>query len=114
MIQLHPYIQCYLPFVEQLCNEYNVDELYLIGSLATNKFNEKESDVDFMVKMPVNEGTQFKGKTFLNLYIALNELFKRNVDLLDSNHPISNPFLKKSIENTKIKIYDRKGTKVPG
>ena len=41
-------IQKYQDVIAQLCEKYNVEKLYVFGSVLTEKFNEN-SDIDFIV-----------------------------------------------------------------
>jgi len=41
---------------------------------------------------------------YFNLKFSLEDLFERNVDLLE-NKAIHNPFLKKSIDSKKVIVY---------
>ena len=42
-------IQIHQNAIAQLCKKYNVEKLYVFGSILTEKFNDN-SDIDFIVK----------------------------------------------------------------
>jgi uncharacterized protein len=110
IMQLHPYIQNYLPSLERIFNKYKIEKVFLFGSLANGQFEAGSSDVDMQVSFSKDASISEKGQGFLNLYIELNELFGKKVDLI-TDDPIRNPFLRNSIERSKILIYDRTGAK---
>jgi uncharacterized protein len=88
--------------INQLCNDYNVEKMYVFGSVLTSKFNNK-SDVDFLVKFKPFD-LKFYFINYMNLKEKLEKLLLRNVDLVEEQ-TIKNPFLKKSIDKSKKMIY---------
>jgi predicted nucleotidyltransferase len=52
-----------------------------------------------------------RSEKLLELWDQFETFFRRNVDLLTESS-IHNPFLRKSIDSTKVLIYDRSGEKV--
>ena len=94
------------PLVE-LCQTYRVEKLYAFGSVVSNRFDSETSDIDLIVELESLPAVE-KGENLMNLWTALEDLFTRKIDLL-SNQPINNPFLRKSVEETKQLIYDRQG-----
>lgn len=90
-----------------LCKAHNVKKMYAFGSAITPRFDAGKSDVDIMVEINENDPLQ-KGEKLLSLWDKLEDFFKRKVDLL-TDQPIKNPYLKSSIERTKILIYDGEG-----
>jgi predicted nucleotidyltransferase len=88
--------------LESLCQEHNVEKLYVFGSASTNTMTSK-SDVDFLVKFkPFNIAQYFSN--YMELKRKLQELLKRNIDLVEEQ-TLSNPYLIKSIEKNKKLIY---------
>lgn len=93
-----------------LIQKYQVEKLYIFGSVLNEKFDFEKSDLDFIVllnEMPPLE----KGENILNFWLDLEKLFQRKIDLI-TKKKIQNPFLKKSIEQTKMLIYDRKSEEI--
>jgi predicted nucleotidyltransferase len=72
--------------------------------VLTERFDENRSDLDFLVELAPMPPIE-KGETLMSLWDALEELFGRKVDLL-TDQPIKNPYLKRSIYQTKQLIYD--------
>lgn len=88
--------------IETLCKKHKVTRLFVFGSILTDRFNE-ESDIDFVVDFDRENVTDYFDNYF-NLKYALEDLFKRKVDLLEEQ-TIRNPYLKKSVDQTKTLIY---------
>lgn len=88
--------------IKALCKKHKVNKLFVFGSILTNRFNEK-SDIDFIVDFNKKNITDYFSNYF-DLKYALEELFKRDVDLLEEQ-TIKNPYLKKNVEETKALIY---------
>jgi len=98
--------------VVQLCDELNVNKLYVFGSATTSNFDKnKRSDLDFKVVMNEHSDPLERGENILRLWTALEDLFNRPVDLL-TDTSITNPYLKKEIEQTQQLIYDRQSEEV--
>ncbi|TQD33834.1 DNA polymerase subunit beta [Haloflavibacter putidus] len=93
-----------------LCKAHNVKELYAFGSSITNQFNEKSSDIDLLIEID-NDDPIERGEDLMNIWDKLEQFFQRKVNLL-TNTSIKNPILRKSIDSTKILIYDGKEQKI--
>lgn len=88
--------------LKQLCLDYKVREMYVFGSVCTEKFG-KQSDIDFLISfddLPVDQYAD----NYFELHYKLEELFKREIDLVTVNS-LSNPYFIKEIEQTKRLIY---------
>jgi predicted nucleotidyltransferase len=77
----------------------------MFGSAITDKFDAKLSDVDVLVEMEKKKSPIDLGESLMQLWDALEDLFKRKVDLLTPSG-LKNPFLKDEIERTKKLVYD--------
>jgi uncharacterized protein len=101
----HPFLEVKLNELNKLCTAYKVKRLYAFGSIVTDHFNEKESDVDLQVELlPIADPVE-KGLTLLEFWNALELLFGKKVDLL-TEQPIHNPYLKEALESSKILVYE--------
>jgi predicted nucleotidyltransferase len=87
-----------------LCKNYDVKNLYAFGSSITKNFNEASSDIDLLVELNTEDPLK-RGQNLIDLWDKLEAYFKRKVDLLTSSS-IKNPILRRSIDATKILIYD--------
>ena len=94
------------------CKNHNVKYLYAFGSSTTNKFDHKKSDIDLLVEIDSSDPLD-RGEKLISLWDKFEDIFKRKVDLLTESS-IKNPYLRKSIDSTKILIYDREGSKISG
>ena len=92
-----------------LCKKYKVIELYVFGSVLTDKFN-KQSDIDFLVKFGDVELYDYFDN-YMEFKESLENLFKRKVDLLEVQ-TLKNPILRRSIDRNKVKIYGRADSKM--
>jgi predicted nucleotidyltransferase len=93
-----------------LCRTHNVKYLYAFGSSVSEKFDPKKSDIDLLVEIDSKDPID-RGEKLLSLWDLFESFFKRKVDLLTESS-IRNPFLRKSIDSTKVLIYDGSGQKV--
>lgn len=93
-----------------LCKNHNVKYLYVFGSSVTDKFDVANSDIDLLVEIDDPDPLE-RGERLLSLWDNFEQFFQRKVDLLTDNS-IRNPYLRKSVDSTKILIYDRKGAQV--
>lgn len=96
------YLESYSASLRNICQQNKVKSLYVFGSVLTDKFNDN-SDIDLVVDIDSNDPFDYADNYF-NLKFALQELFKRPIDLLE-NKTISNPFIRKNIDSSKYLIY---------
>jgi len=89
--------------VSDLCKQHNVKNMYLFGSVLTNRFS-PESDIDVLVNFgDVNLYHYFDN--FMELKDGLEQLFNRPIDLVEEK-TVKNPVLRRSIERNKKLIYE--------
>ncbi len=92
-----------IDLIRSYCHKYDVKRLYAFGSVTSSKF-QKDSDIDLLISfrdIPVQKYTN----NYFILHELLEKLFNRPVDLI-TERSLSNPFLIKSINNTKSLIYE--------
>ena len=88
--------------LNKLCINYNVEKMYLFGSVLNSNFN-KDSDVDLLVKFKEIELAEYFDN-YINFKEKLVQLFGRDVDLLEEQ-TLRNPILIKSINSSKELVY---------
>ncbi len=88
--------------LKRLCKKHKVSKLYVFGSVITDSFTQ-ESDIDFLVAFNSVELQEYADNYF-DFKFSLQDLFNRKIDLLEEK-AIKNPFVKKSIDNSKELIY---------
>ena len=75
-----------------------------------NEISTIQSDIDLLVEIDISDAVE-RGEKLMSLWDKLELFFKRKVDLL-TNSSIKNPYLRKSIDQTKVLIYDGKRDQV--
>lgn len=93
-----------LGFIKDLCLRYGVRSLYLFGSASTEKFNE-QSDLDFLISFSNKLSIEDYTENYFIIHYKLQELFKKKIDLI-TEKSLQNPYLIKSIDRTKIVVYE--------
>ena len=93
-----------------LCENHKVRYLYAFGSSVSGKFDYEKSDIDLLVEIDSSDPID-RGEKLISLWDTFEIFFNRKVDLL-TNSSIRNPYLQKSIDSTKVLIYDGSGKKV--
>ena len=93
-----------------LCQKHKVKYLYAFGSSTTENFDFNKSDIDLLVEIEDIDPIE-RGEKLISLWDTFELFFHRKVDLL-TDSSIHNPYLRKSIDSTKILIYDGEGSKV--
>lgn len=98
-------------FFADLCKSHDVTYLYAFGSsVSDEKFKPDTSDIDLLVEINTPDPIQ-RGENLLSLWDSFEHFFNRKVDLL-TDSSIKNPYLRKSINATKILIYDGKRAEI--
>ena len=95
-------IQRNMAEIVALCEKHKVLQLYVFGSILTDKFN-KDSDVDFIVRfktIPFEEAPS----NYFGFIDSLESLLGRDVDLVIYDS-IKNPYFKRNVDRTKELIY---------
>jgi hypothetical protein len=87
----------------ELCKKYKVTELNVFGSAVTDEFDEKTSDIDFLVQFDKSINPN-RFDNFFALLDELKKLFGRDVDLVEPGG-LRNPYLIQKVNQTKRKVY---------
>ena len=88
--------------IKKVCSRHKVDQMFVFGSVLTKDFNEN-SDVDFLIKFGEIDLYDYF-ENLLNLKESLENILHRKIDILEVQ-AVKNPYLKKSIDNSKLLIY---------
>jgi predicted nucleotidyltransferase len=91
--------------LNELCDTHKVKELYLFGSVLTEKFNDS-SDIDMLIQFNQVDLLDYFDN-YMDLKEKLEKLLLRPVDLVE-NQAIRNPIFRKVIEREKQLVYERK------
>ena len=92
---------------DTLCHAHKVKYLYAFGSSTTNTFDFDKSDIDLLVEIDSQDPLE-RGENLISLWDTFEEFFHRKVDLLTEDS-IRNPYLRKSIDSSKVLLYDGRG-----
>jgi predicted nucleotidyltransferase len=88
--------------LKRLCTMYNVEKMYLFGSVLNSNFN-NESDIDILVKFKSIELSKYFDN-YMDFKENLEKLFGRKVDIVEEQ-TLRNPILINSINKSKELIY---------
>jgi uncharacterized protein len=88
-----------------LCKQHKVRELYIFGSVLTDRFND-ESDIDFLVEFSLIDILEYFDN-YMDFKEKLEALLKRPIDLVE-NQAVRNPIFRRAIDREKKLVYERK------
>jgi predicted nucleotidyltransferase len=91
-----------IPQIITLFKKYKVKEAYIFGSATNESFN-KNSDVDFLYAFEDNLDYETYANNYFILINELENILNRQVDLV-AKKTLKNPYLIKSIDESKIKL----------
>ena len=89
---------------KNLCSKHKVKSLYAFGSSVTGQFDHNKSDIDLLVEIDDIDPIE-RGEQLISLWDTFESFFNRKVDLLTESS-VKNPYLRKSIDSTKVLIYE--------
>lgn len=89
--------------VERICRECGVRRLDLFGSATSDAFDPERSDLDFLVEFgSLPPGRRFDA--YFDLFMALEQLFERPVDLVTTGN-LENPFFLRAVQQTRWPVF---------
>ena len=94
----------HLDEVRALCEKYRVKRLAIFGSAVKGTFNPETSDLDFVVEFDDNLFGSAGWHAYFDLKFALQDLFSRNVDLVEWGADLK-PRFRKALESTQRDLY---------
>ncbi len=96
-----------IDLIKDVCKKHHVRSLYLIGSAADNEKDFTEaSDIDFLYRFKKDEiGEMDYADNYFNFLFALQDLLRRNIDLVPEEK-LKNPFFINSINKNKQVVYE--------
>ncbi len=97
----------HLAEISDLCRHYGVARLELFGSAATDAFNYKSSDLDFLVEFNTDSTGLFD--RYFGLKESLQALYGRRVDLVTTGS-LRNPYFIEAVDKTRQLVYVAKDT----
>ncbi len=97
-------IQNKIPSIVALMKKHKVKRAYAFGSVVKGDFN-KNSDIDILIAFEDNLDPVEYGQHYFDLADQLEELLQRPVDLI-TEASLKNPYFIKSLNETKISLYE--------
>ncbi len=98
-----------LSTILSLCRKYKVSKLYAFGSAVRGNFT-VESDIDLLYRFE-NINVADYADNLYNFKCELEQTFQRKVDMVNEKY-LTNPYFIKSLNNSKILLYERRRTKI--
>jgi predicted nucleotidyltransferase len=92
--------------ITRICSDHQVEQLFIFGSIVTDKFNEK-SDVDVLIQFSQQINPEDYFNNYMDFKEKLESVLKREVDIVE-NQAVRNPIFRKILDRDKILIYERK------
>lgn len=89
--------------IDEICARFGVRRLEVFGSAATGAFDPARSDLDFMVEFSPAKGIKAFDQYF-GFKEALEDLFKRPVDLVEAGAS-SNRYFLESVNKSRRLLY---------
>jgi len=88
--------------IRRACEQYGVERLRVFGSVLTDRFDPRTSDVDFLVTF--QRGRENVYHDYFDLKFELERIVGRGVDLV-MERSVRNPFFKASVLGTAQDVY---------
>jgi len=107
--QYKPVIQSNIETIKKICTDYQINQLWAFGSVVSDKFNER-SDIDLLVSFKPMEWEDYADNYFV-VCDLFEKLFNQKVDLVTTNS-LSNPYFIKSVEQSKVLLYEWRSSKI--
>ena len=92
----------YIADINKLCSEHQVRQLYVFGSILTDKFN-KDSDIDLVVDFNPIDLSRYADNYF-EFKFSLQNILRRSIDLLEEK-AIKNPYFRQNVNSQRRLIY---------
>ena len=91
------------PQLIELCKQFHAQRLEVFGSATGDDFDPAKSDLDFLVVFEEMEPGEH-ADSYFGLLSALENLFDRNIDLVELK-AITNPYLLEAVEESRVNLY---------
>ena len=93
--------------INKACDKYNVERLYVFGSIVDGRFIEGKSDIDMLVEFSdIHTSSDQKPDMLLKLWIRLQSILESKVDLI-VNENIDDEHFIKYLNLYKQLVYER-------
>jgi hypothetical protein len=95
--------------VEKICMDLRVKRLDLVGSAAREDFQPGRSDIDVLVEF---EGLEKLFDRYFELKTRLEQQLGSQVDVIQEG-AVKNPYIRKSLNRNRVRIYGSRSESVP-
>jgi len=100
-----PYLNQKLPEIITVFKENNIKNAYAFGSVCGEDFS-NQSDIDLLINFDTKLSALERGENWWNLFFALEDILKRDVDLLTENS-LKNPYFINYLNKSRVLIYEK-------
>ncbi|MBI3777190.1 MAG: nucleotidyltransferase domain-containing protein [Gammaproteobacteria bacterium] len=100
---MHQIINTHRKELDELCRLFQVRQLTLFGSAATDEFEPGRSDLDFLVEFQLLNPVR-RADAYFGLLLALEDLFQCKVDLVEEGAS-QNPYFLRAVNQTRALLY---------
>ena len=100
---MHKLMSSHLSDIQKVCKERHVRNLYVFGSVLTNRFTDK-SDIDFLVEfgsIPIEDYAD----NYFDICTDLEKIFRRRVDVV-TMRSVKNPYFETELLQTRQLIFE--------
>jgi uncharacterized protein len=104
-------VESKLAEIADLCQRHRIFRLELFGSAVSDRFEPETSDLDFLVEFEAIPPAEH-ARCYFGLLFALQDLFGRDVDLVETG-AIRNPYFLLSIAKDRVLLYAARSAQVP-
>ena len=102
---MHTILKENMPRIVALCEQYHVKRLFAFGSITSDRFSFRESDIDLYVEMLPLPALE-RGQALIDLWDQLETVLGRKIDLV-TDQPVRNHYFLSELNKTKQLLYDR-------
>jgi predicted nucleotidyltransferase len=92
--------------INKICKEHLVEQLFIFGSVKTDKFNDK-SDVDILIQFSHHVDPALYFENYMDFKEKMESVLNREIDIVE-NQAVRNPIFRKVLDREKMLVYERK------
>ncbi len=91
--------------IKKICEQHHVDQLFIFGSIKTEKFND-QSDIDILIQFShmIEPAEYFEN--FMDFKEKMESVLDREIDIVE-NQAVRNPVFRSILDREKILVYER-------
>lgn len=112
---MSPKLLPYLSPIRRLCEQHEVERMWVFGSATSSTAFDENSDIDLLVEFrDIDSGRKYL-ENYYSLFRELQKLFNRKVDLLELTK-FRNPIFREEVMKSRELLfgYEKEASKVSG